>query len=102
MARAFEGFVAQGQRLMTELDVAWLEGRHSEAAAAAHQLCGGAATFQMLSLHASLADLETTLRASIIDDGEMTALLGRLSNTWTKSLASFKAWLESQPLQSAA
>ena len=102
MARAFEGFVGQGQRLLTELDVAWLEGRHSDAAAVAHRLCGGAATFQMLSLHATLADLEGALRTQSIDDAVVTTQLGRLSSIWTRSLANFGAWLESNPLQTAA
>ena len=102
MARTFEGFYSQGQRLLKELDVAWLEGRHSEAAAVTHQLCGGAATFQMISLHTTLADLETALRAPTICDEDVAAQLAQLSDTWTKSIAGFKAWLESHPLQSAA
>ena len=102
MARAFEGFIAQGQRLLTELDVAWQKGCHSDTAAVAHRLCGGAATFQMISLHTSLANLEAALRASTVNDGDVAAQLARLSNIWTKSLASFRSWLDSHPLQSAA
>ena len=102
MTRAFEGFITQGHRLLTELDVAWLEGRHSEAAAVAHRLSGGAATFQMISLHTILADLEAALRTPAPNEAEVAAHLARLSNSWTRSLAGFKAWLDSHPLKTAA
>lgn len=93
LARAFEGFSDQGQRLLPEMTLAWREGRHGDSAAIAHWLCGSAATFQMVGLRSVLAGLETALRRPDIDEIEVSKRLDQLTKAWSRSVGAFEHWL---------
>jgi len=96
MARLFAGLSAQGARHLRDLNLAWREGRYGDAGSVAHRLAGGAATFQMIGLHAILACLETALLRPVVDGGEVAALLDRLARAWPQSVDAFERWLEAR------
>lgn len=96
MARAFAGFSADGRRHLVELGLEWRRGRRESVASITHHLSGGAATFQMIGLHAILRRLETVLRTPAVDEGAVSSTLDQLTRAWSQSTASFQRWLDSK------
>ncbi len=93
MAETFARFSAQGPQLLSNLDSAWRAGRYADAAAAAHSLGGGAATFQLIRLSSILSRLDVALRRPSVNDDEVSKLLGVLADAWADALTSFERWL---------
>ena len=97
MARIFAGFSTQGERYLADLNRAWREARWRDAAAIAHRLAGGAATFQFIGTHGVLVRLETALQREVVDQSEVSDLLGRVIRAWPQSVAAFERWLAAAP-----
>jgi CheY-like chemotaxis protein len=97
LAHAFAQFADQGRQTLADLERAWRDGRGAEAAALAHRLGGGAATFQLIGLRSILLGLDAALRQPAVDQAAVEDLVGRLKQTWPQTLAAFERWLDSGP-----
>ncbi len=97
MTRLFAKVASEGSQYLAELELAWQERRCRDAAAAAHRLAGGTATFQMMGVHTLLVRLEDALRQTTPDGNEVSGLLERLLRAWPLSVAAFERLLSAEP-----